>query len=88
MGALALVAMRQRDTSPDQATIALIFGLLIGLSVHFWHATLPFTAIATVLLLGSHFVAPSYSTYMTRNFFGVLNVTESADAGLPSRTRR
>ena len=51
----------------------------VGLTVKFWRAPLPFAAIIAFLFVASRYFNDSTSDLLVRNFFGVLNVTESSD---------
>jgi hypothetical protein len=54
-------------------------GVLLGLTVMFWRVPLAFAAIVAFLLIASHAFNDIASNFVTRNFFGVLNVAETSD---------
>jgi hypothetical protein len=79
---LILVAGRAFDLGIDNNAVAVFIGVLLGLTVYFWRAPLPFAAIIAFLLIGSHYYyKDGTSRYLVRNFFGILNVTDTPDGG-------
>jgi hypothetical protein len=80
IGALLLLGFRAFDLQLDSTMFAVMVGVLLGLTVHFWRAPLPFAAIVAFLLfVASNYYYSSTSIHVVRNFFGVLNVAETAD---------
>ncbi|MEA2948171.1 MAG: hypothetical protein QOI40_3501 [Alphaproteobacteria bacterium] len=54
-------------------------GVLLGLTAKFWRAPLPFAALAAFLLFANSYFNETPAVYKVRNFFGVLNVTDTSD---------
>lgn len=84
-GALAVAAalltiLMSSDLKLDNNVITLLIGGLLGLTVYFWRAPLPFAAIiAFVLVLGHYQYNDVINNFVVRNFFGVLAAAETAD---------
>jgi len=57
----------------------LITGALLGVTLQFWRAPLPFAALLAFVLAANHYFAEGTEGLFVRNFFGVLKVQESAD---------
>ena len=70
-----------RSQARNQPALVVIVGLLLGLTVHFWRKPLPFAAIVAMRVRRSIycFNYEHQTIHLVRNFFGVLNVAESAD---------
>src|SRR5262249_47892963 len=80
VAALILVALTAFDLRLDGNFVSIFVGVLLGLTVHFWHAPVPFAAIVAFLLIGSHYYFnDTSSNFQVRNFFGVLNAAETPD---------
>jgi hypothetical protein len=77
--AALLAVMQRRGANFDNALFYVLVGLLVGITALFWRSPLPLAAIVAFLLIGSHYLPQSYSIYMVRNFYGVLNVTATPD---------
>jgi hypothetical protein len=54
-------------------------GVLLGLTAKFWRMTLPFAALVAFLLFANSYFNEAPAVYKVRNFFGVLNVTDTSD---------
>jgi SAM-dependent methyltransferase len=79
---LILIALMAFDLKVDSNAVTVFIGVLLGLTIHFWRAPLPFAAIVVFLLIGSHYYFnENTSNLLVRNFFGVLNVAETSDGG-------
>jgi hypothetical protein len=63
----------------DSNLFNVFVGVLLGLTVMFWRVPLAFAAIVAFLLIASHAFNDIASNFVTRNFFGVLNVAETSD---------
>ena len=79
VGALLMIGATAFDLRPDNTTYILIIGLLLGLTVHYWSAPLPFAAIVAFVLAMNQYSSGNPSSYRVRNFFGVLNAAETSD---------
>jgi hypothetical protein len=78
-GLLVLVAALAFDLRPEWSVLYVLVGLLIGLTVRFWQAPLPFAAILAVLFIVNLSFRESQTIHVVRNFFGVLSVVDSSD---------
>jgi hypothetical protein len=75
-----LICVTVFELNVDYTLFNVLIGVLLGLTVRFWRAPLPFAAIVAFLFVSSHyFNSTDYSVYTVRNFFGVLTVTETSD---------
>jgi hypothetical protein len=74
-----LAVLRAKDATIDNTLFYVFVGVLVGLTAQFWRSPLPVAAVVAFLLFGSPYVNQNYSIYMVRNFFGVLNVTQTGD---------
>jgi SAM-dependent methyltransferase len=63
----------------DYDMFFVFIGVLVGLTVQFWRAPLAFAAIIAFLLVAGDYFNEYPSTFLVRNFFGVLSVTETTD---------
>ena len=79
VAALLLIGSTAFDLRLEYNLFSLFVGVLLGLTVKFWRAPLPFAAIIAFLFVASHYFNVNTSDLLVRNFFGVLNVTESSD---------
>jgi hypothetical protein len=77
VGALAMIGATAFDLRPDATLYTLMIGSLLGLTVHYWKAPLPFAAIVASALVASQSFNESPTNYRVRNFFGVLTVSEN-----------
>jgi hypothetical protein len=77
--ALFLIGVTVFDLNFDYSLYSVLFGVVLGLTVRFWRAPLPFAAIIAFLFAASHYYNMDASAYAVRNFFGVLTVTETSD---------
>ncbi len=77
--ALFLISITAFDLNVDFTFFNVLVGALLGLTVRFWRAPLPFAAIIAFLFVSSHYFNAVVSPYSVRNFFGVLNVTDTSD---------
>jgi SAM-dependent methyltransferase len=77
--AVLLICATAFDLNFDYSIINVLIGVLLGLTVQFWRAPLPFAAIIAFLLGANHFYNADVSNLLLRNFFGVLNVMETSD---------
>jgi SAM-dependent methyltransferase len=77
--ALILIGMMAIDMPPDSSLIAAGIAFLLGLTVNFWRAPLPFAAILAFVVAVHHYVINETSILSVRNFFGVLRVVEFVD---------
>jgi hypothetical protein len=77
--ALLLIGMKAFDLPFDYNLFSVCVGVLLGLSVQFWRAPLPFAAIIAFLLIAGQYFTDYTSNLLVRNFFGVLNVAETSD---------
>jgi spermidine synthase len=78
-GLLVLVASLAFDLRPEWSVLYVLVGLLIGLTVRFWQAPLPFAAILAVLFIVNLSFRETRTVHVVRNFFGVLSVVDSSD---------
>jgi hypothetical protein len=76
---LVLIGFKAFDLTLDYNLFAVFVGVLLGLTVQFWRTPLPFAAVVAFLLVVGHYFTNSTSNLLVRNFFGVLNVTETSD---------
>jgi hypothetical protein len=76
---LLLIVVSVFNLDFEDKMFSLIVGLLVGLSLQFWWRPLPFAAIIGFLFAANHYFTTDTSVYAVRNFFGVLNVVDSAD---------
>ena len=74
--ALFLIAIPTLELNVDYSFFSVLVGVLIGLSIGFWRAPLPFAAIIAFLFVSPIITstARTPSIYTVRNFFGVLSV--------------
>jgi SAM-dependent methyltransferase len=81
LGVAALLAIGSSafDLNFNYNMINVFIGVLLGLTVQFWRAPLPFAAIIAFLFVASHYFNENTSNLLVRNFFGILNVVESSD---------
>jgi hypothetical protein len=79
VAALLLIGMKAFDLPFDYNLFSVCIGVLLGLSVQFWRAPLPFAAIIAFLLVAGQYFTDYTSNLLVRNFFGVLNVAETSD---------
>lgn len=81
LGVAALLAIGSTafDLNFDYDMFYVFIGVLVGLTVQFWRAPLPFAAIIAFLVVAGHYFNEDTSTLMVRNFFGVLDVMETTD---------
>jgi hypothetical protein len=77
--AVMLICVRRFDLNFDYSYFNVLIGVLLGLTVTFWRAPLPFAAIVAFLLFANHYFNAYATDYTVRNFFGVLSVTDTAD---------
>ncbi len=78
--ALFLASISTFQLNVDYTLFSVLIGVLLGLTVRYWRAPLPFASIIAFLFVSSHyFNSEDFSIYMVRNFFGVLSVTETSD---------
>jgi hypothetical protein len=75
---LAYVAKNYDVGFSTQAYLVCV-GALLGLTAKFWRATLPFAALVAFLLFANSYFNEAPAVYKVRNFFGVLNVTDTND---------
>ena len=78
-GLLVVGAALAFDLRPEWSVLYVLVGLLIGLTVRFWQAPLPFAAILAALFLVNLSFRESQTIHVVRNFFGVLSVVDSSD---------
>jgi len=89
-GELALIAslvtalvlayvVKNYDTGFDFRLYIMLTGVVLGLTVKFWRAPLPFAAIFAFLLFSTWYFNDTQSVYRVRNFFGVLSVVDTTD---------
>ena len=79
VAALLLIGSTAFDLRLESNLFSVFVGVLLGLTVKFWRAPLPFAAIIAFLFVAGHYFNVNTSDLLVRNFFGVLNVTESSD---------
>ncbi|MGV3632794.1 MAG: fused MFS/spermidine synthase [Pseudorhodoplanes sp.] len=79
VGLLVLAAALAFDLRPEWSVLYVVVGLLIGLTVRYWQAPLPFAAILAVLFIVNLSFRESQTIHVVRNFFGVLSVVDSQD---------
>jgi hypothetical protein len=79
VGALLMIGAAAFDLWPDATIYTVMIGVLLGLTVHYWGAPLPFAAIVAFVLVVNHQINETSNSYRVRNFFGVLNATETWD---------
>ena len=77
--AAMLISVRLFDLGINYNLFNVLIGVLLGLTVAFWRAPLPFAAIVAFLLFANHYFTAYATDYTVRNFFGVLSVTDTAD---------
>jgi SAM-dependent methyltransferase len=78
--ALFLIAIPTLELNVDYSFFSVLVGALIGLSIGYWRAPLPFAAIIAFLFVSMHYFNSADSIiYTVRNFFGVLSVAETSD---------
>ncbi len=78
-GLLMLGAALAFDLRPQWSVLYVLVGLLIGVTVRFWQAPLPFAAILAALFLVNLSFRENQTVHVVRNFFGVLSVIDSSD---------
>jgi SAM-dependent methyltransferase len=78
-GTLLLIGAAAFDLKPEPTAYSVFVGVLIGLTVHFWRAPLSFAAIVAFVLAVNQYYNDNPGTFVLRNFFGVLSVTETWD---------
>jgi hypothetical protein len=76
---LMVIAATAFDVGIDPSLFSVFVGVLLGLSVQFWRAPLPFATIVACLFVAYQLYNTSPSDLLVRNFFGVLNVMETND---------
>jgi SAM-dependent methyltransferase len=76
---LCLAGASAFDFNFDSTLFSVLVGVLLGLTVHFWRAPLTLAAIVAFLLYAGQTYNQGTSDLQVRNFFGVLNVSESQD---------
>ena len=54
-------------------------GVMLGLTVQYWRAPLPFAAIIAFVFLAGFYYNENIRSQTVRNFFGVLSITETSD---------
>jgi SAM-dependent methyltransferase len=79
VAALLMISSAAFDLNADEGMFNLFVGVLLGLTVLFWRAPLPFAAIIAFILVATHYFNAEPSNLLVRNFFGVLNVMETTD---------
>jgi SAM-dependent methyltransferase len=79
VAALLVLGLTAADVRFDTPLYAIAVGFLLGLTVRYWRTPLPFAAIVAMLFLMNYYNNYGVSTYLVRNFFGVLNVLETPD---------
>jgi hypothetical protein len=79
LAALVMIGSAAFDLNADESMFNLFVGVLLGLTVPFWRAPLPFAAIVAFILVATHYFNAEPSNLLVRNFFGVLNVMETTD---------
>jgi len=79
VAALVAIGAAAFDLGFDTGTLNLFVGVLLGLTVPFWRAPLPFAAIVAFILVATHIINAEPSNLQVRNFFGVLDVMETND---------
>lgn len=78
-GLAVLVAALAFDLRPEWSMIYVLVGLLIGITVRFWRAPLPFAAILGTMFIVNLAFRENQPIHLVRNFFGVLSVVDSSD---------
>lgn len=78
-GLMVIVAALAFDLRPEWSVLYVLVGLLIGLTVRFWQAPLPFAAILAALFFVNLSFRENQTIHVVRNFFGVLSVVDSSD---------
>ena len=79
-GLAAVVVLRTIDVRFSNVGLSVTAGLLLGATVWVWQMPLAFATIVAFSIFGLHVVANAGATgYVTRNFYGVLNVGETSD---------
>ncbi|HET7165193.1 MAG TPA: fused MFS/spermidine synthase [Pseudolabrys sp.] len=56
-----------------------VIGVMLGLSVQYWRAPLPFAAIIAFVFLSGFYYNENIRSQTVRNFFGVLTIAETSD---------
>lgn len=79
VGALLMIGAPAFDLRLDATMYTIMIGVLLGLTVHYWGAPLPFAAIVAFALVASQSYNETPGSYRVRNFFGVLNIAETWD---------
>jgi SAM-dependent methyltransferase len=79
VAALFAIGSAAFDLNIDYGMLNLFVGVLLGLTVPFWRAPLPFAAIVAFILAATHYLNADTSVFLERNFFGVLNVMETTN---------
>ena len=80
IGALLLVGLKGFDAQLEIGMFGVLLGFLVGLSIRYWNAVIPFAAIVAFLFFMSfQFQLTDLSNFRVRNFFGVLDVRELPD---------
>jgi hypothetical protein len=74
-----LIVFKTYDLNFDYQMYLVCAGVLLGLLAKYWRAPLGFAAIVALLLFSNRYVNDSGAVYTVRNFFGVLNVVDTAD---------
>lgn len=77
---LALFILKWFGIRFDAASIVAMNGLLLGATVYFWRAPVPFAAIiAFIFFTNAYGFSYGRENHVVRNFFGVLNAAETSD---------
>ncbi len=79
-GLIAVLAFTPFVQTFSYPLFAVVAGILLGLTVQYWRQSpLPFAAIVAFVFFGGHYYTENFRTETVRNFFGILNVAETAD---------
>ena len=77
---ILMIVLPTFDLKFSLQIMILLLGALLGLTVYFWRAPLPFAAILVFVLLSTHYYFKDFGrSYVVRNFFGVLNAAETTN---------
>lgn len=79
VAALILIGVTTFEDQIDDRLFNVATGVLLGLTVQFWRAPLPFAVILALVLVVNHYFNEGTEDLVVRNFFGVLKVQESPD---------
>jgi spermidine synthase len=79
LAVLVLIGFTAEVQTLEYNLFGVATGILLGLTVQYWRAPLPFAAIVAFVFLAGHYYNENLQARTVRNFFGVLDVEDTAD---------